>query len=85
MVKRIFVEKKADFATEASGLLADLKQNLNLDGLTGLRIINRYDMDGLDDETYDMAKYTVFAEPAIDTATDEVMPDAGSAVVFSVE
>ncbi|MGI6722256.1 MAG: phosphoribosylformylglycinamidine synthase [Anaerovoracaceae bacterium] len=85
MVKRIFVEKKADFATEASGLLADLKQNLNLDGLTGLRIINRYDMDGLDDETYDMAKYTVFAEPAIDTATDEVMPDAGSAVVFAVE
>lgn len=85
MVKRIFVEKKRAFATEARGLQADLMQNLHLDCLEQVRIINRYDMEGVDDATYQMAKYTVFAEPAVDLAYDEEMPDPGSARFFAVE
>ncbi|MGI6737283.1 MAG: phosphoribosylformylglycinamidine synthase [Anaerovoracaceae bacterium] len=85
MVRRIFVEKKEAFATEAAELLADLRQNLHLEHLRGLRLLNRYDVDGLDDAAYEMAKYTVFAEPAVDRAYDEAFPEAGAAAFFAVE
>ena len=81
MVKRIFVEKKREFAVEAAGLFSDIRENLHLTGLRELRVINRYDVEGLDDETLEMARYTVFAEPAIDTAWyDELeVPDGAFA------
>ena len=86
MVKRIFVEKKKGFDVEAQGMLADIRQNLNIGQLENVRVINRYDVDGIDDDTYEMARYTVFAEPAIDVAYDEKMPeDTSSAVFFAVE
>ena len=83
MVRRIYVEKKKGFDVEAEALFNDVKENLHIDGV---RILNRYDMDGIDDATYEAAKYTVFAEPAIDIVYEETMPeDAGSAVFFAVE
>lgn len=85
MVRRIFVEKKKGFDVEARGLFQDISQSLNTKGLSGIRIINRYDVDGIDDATYNMARYTVFAEPAIDVAYDEEMPDIASAAFFAVE
>ena len=86
MVRRIYVEKKDGFDVEAQGMFADIRENLHVDGLTGIRVLNRYDIDGIDDATYERAKYTVFAEPAIDTAYDEEMPDnLGSATFFAVE
>ncbi len=85
MVRRIYVEKQRGFDIEAQGLYEDLKENLHLKDLTAVRVINRYDMEGIDDATYDAAKYTVFAEPAIDRAYDEMVPiDAGSQF-FAVE
>ncbi len=86
MVRRIYVEKKKGFDVEAQGLLADIRENLHAEGLTGIRILNRYDVDGIDDETYQRARYTVFAEPAIDIVHDEQMPEElRSATFFSVE
>ncbi len=85
MVRRVFVEKKKEFAVEAKGLFSDIKQNLHMDGLESLRVINRYDMDGVDEELYEMAKYAVFAEPAIDKATDETLDLPESAIFFAVE
>ncbi|HWQ79602.1 MAG TPA: phosphoribosylformylglycinamidine synthase [Anaerovoracaceae bacterium] len=85
MVRRIYVEKKKGFDIEAQGLFEDLKENLHLQRLTAVRVINRYDIEGIDDATYEAAKYTVFAEPAIDRAYDEEVPvDAGSQF-FAVE
>ena len=46
-VYRIYVEKKTPFAVEAKGLLSDIKTALRLEGLSGLRIINRYDVEGI--------------------------------------
>ena len=83
MVRRIYVEKKKGFDVEAAGMLADLQQNLHVAGLTGVRVLNRYDVDGIDDETYQRARYTVFAEPAIDTAYDEEMPELNGAAFFA--
>ena len=85
MVRRIFVEKKKGFAVEAEGLFSDVKNNLHLEGLGSLRVINRYDMEGIDEETYIMAKHTVFAEPAVDNATDEALSLPESAIFFAVE
>lgn len=85
MVRRIYVEKRKGYDIEAQGLFEDLKENLHLQGLSAVRVINRYDIDGIDTATYEAAKYTVFAEPAIDNAFDEkVSIDAGSHF-FAVE
>lgn len=86
MIKRIFVEKKKGFDVEAKGLLSDIIANLHPEGLTGLRVINRYDIQNIDDEIYDMAKYQVFAEPAVDDVYDEDMPEISQpGTFFAVE
>lgn len=86
MVRRIYVEKKKGFDVEAEALFNDVKENLHIDKLEGVRILNRYDVDGIDDSTYEAAKFTVFAEPAIDVVYEETMPvDVGSAIFFAVE
>ena len=48
-VRRIFVEKKPGFDVEAKDILSDLRENLNLKSLTDVRIINRYDVEGITD------------------------------------
>ncbi len=60
MVRRIYVEKQRGFDIEAQGLYEDLKENLHLQGLASVRVINRYDIEGIDDATYEAAKFTVF-------------------------
>ena len=52
MVRRIYVEKKPGFDVEAQGLFQDMKQNLRLEGLTGVRVLNRYDIDHIQDAIY---------------------------------
>ncbi len=86
MVRRIYVEKKKGFDVEAEELFDDVRENLHLEKLTGVRILNRYDIDGIDDATYESAKSTVFAEPAVDVVYEETMPDdLRSAIFFAVE
>ena len=65
-VFRIYVEKKKPFAVEAKGLLSDIKTALQLDGLTGLRIINRYDVEGISQQDFKLATPTIFSEPPVD-------------------
>ncbi len=85
MVKRIYVEKKEGFDVEAGGLMEDIRQNLNPKGLLGIRVINRYDMDGITDEIYTRAKTTIFSEPAIDCTYDEELPSMPDSIFFAVE
>ena len=60
MIRRIFVEKKDAFAVEAHGLLADLRNNLGMTALKNIRMMNRYDVMGLNDEEFAMAKNLFF-------------------------
>jgi len=85
MVRRIYVEKKKGYDIEAQELFSDLKENLNLQGLSAVRVINRYDIEGIDDNTYNAAKYSIFAEPAIDMAYDEEVSIDAGALYFAVE
>ncbi|MCP4114743.1 MAG: phosphoribosylformylglycinamidine synthase [Desulfobacteraceae bacterium] len=72
-IRRVFVEKKEKFKVEADHLLSDLTHNLNISGITDVRIINCYECLGFDDETYALAKENVFSEPN----TDDVYEDEG--------
>lgn len=79
MIRRIYVEKKKGFDTESAHLYADIMQDLNPQGLEGIRILNRYDVEDIDDDTYEKAKVSVFSEPAVDAIYDEDMPQTDSA------
>ena len=70
-VYRIYVEKKDGFDIEAREVLEDLRENLSLKGLEKVRIINRYDVDGISDEEYSKARNLIFSEPPVDNAYDE--------------
>jgi len=84
MVFRIFVEKKKDVAVESAALLSDVRGFLGIENLTGVRILNRYDVENISAEVFEACKYTVFAEPQLDVVTEEVSAGAGS-TVFAVE
>ncbi len=82
MVYRIYVEKKHGFDGEAQGLLHELTELLGIKSLTGLRLLNRYDVEGIDKELFDRAIPTVFSEPPVDV-TYTALPEAKT--VFAVE
>lgn len=84
-VRRVFVEKKSGFDVEARAMLADLRQNLSLDALTGVRIINRYDVSGISDEEYAKARNLIFSEPPVDNCFDEHIEIDDRARVFAIE
>ena len=84
-IRRLFVEKKDAFAVEAHGLLADLRNNLGMSKLTGMRIVNRYDVMGLSDEEFAMAKQLVLSEPPVDNVVEEELPLAAGEAAFAVE
>ena len=84
-IRRLFVEKKDAFAVEAHGLLADLRNNLGMSNLTGMRIVNRYDVMGLSDEEFAMAKQLVLSEPPVDNVVEEELPLAAGEAAFAVE
>ena len=84
MVYRVYVEKKEELANEAKALLADLAGLLGVNGLTGVRIVNRYDVEHIEKELFDDAKKTVFSEPQLDVVSEE-LDTAGASAVFAVE
>ena len=84
-MKRLFVEKKPAFRSEAEGLLRDLRDSLRLTGLQGLRILQRYDVEGASEEAIRQAIPTVFAEPPVDDVHLESFPLAAGEVAFAVE
>ena len=74
-VYRCYAEKKPGYDVEAQGLLAELRTSLGLDRLRGVRLLHRYDVEGLDEATYAAARTTVFSEPQVDAVYDEALPD----------
>lgn len=85
MVRRIYVQKKEGFNVEAKGILTDLKENLQIKELEEVIILNRYDVDGIDDKTYEKAKNTVFSEPQVDICFDENYELKKEDTIFAVE
>jgi phosphoribosylformylglycinamidine synthase len=83
MVYRIYVEKKPGFDGEAQHLKGELRTLLGISGLTGLRILNRYDVEDISEELFDECVSTVFSEPPVDN-TYATLPRTDAAA-FAVE
>lgn len=83
MVYRIYVEKKSGLDSEARSLCADLRTLLGITGLEGLRILNRYDVECIDEKLFDYAVRTVFSEPQLDNTYTDI--DLLQGTVFAVE
>ena len=82
MVYRIYVEKKPGFDGEAKDLCRELKELLGITRLQNLRLVNRYDVEGIDEALFEKAVPTVFSEPPVDVTYD-ALPAAPH--VFAVE
>lgn len=84
-VKRIYVEKKEDFAVKAKELEEELKSYLGILGLTKVRVFIRYDVENLSDEIFDKACRTIFSEPPVDILYKESFEVKPGERTFSVE
>lgn len=84
MVSRVYVEKKPGFDIEAQQLAHELRTMVGMERLAGLRLVNRYDVEGIEDRLFAQCVPTVFSEPQSDIATP-ALPDAKGAYVFAVE
>ena len=83
MVYRIYVEKKPGFDVEAEGLRNELVSLLGIKELSGLRLLNRYDVEGIDEALFTQCVSTVFSEPPVDRTYSEL--PAAEGVSFAVE
>ncbi|MBP3780152.1 MAG: phosphoribosylformylglycinamidine synthase, partial [Selenomonas sp.] len=85
-VRRIFVEKRQGyFDTPARQLCSDLKETFQLDELKAVRIIRRYDIEGLSDEEFKAVRNIVFSEPPVDIVYEEKLPHFPNSRMFAVE
>ena len=84
-VKRVFVEKKPDFAVQAKGLENEIKGYLGILDIASVRVLNRYDVENVSDETFEKACRGIFAEPPVDILYREEFPVGENSKVFSVE
>ncbi len=83
MVYRIYVEKKPGLQAEADGVRAEINNLLGIKNLSGLRLLNRYDAEHMDEDLFRYCKKAVFSEPQLDDLREEIPTDGGA--VFAVE
>lgn len=83
-VRRVFVEKKPAFAIQAKELQSEIKSYLGIKTVTNVRVLIRYDIENISEETYKKALMTVFCEPPVDDVYEENF-ELGNAKTFSVE
>lgn len=84
-VRRIFVEKKPAYAVKAGELREELENYLGISNVENVRVLIRYDIENLSEETYKKALVTIFSEPPVDQVYEEEFPKNPGDLVFSVE
>ncbi len=84
-VKRIYVEKKKAYAVKAKELRTELRSYLGMKGLDDVRVLIRYDIENISEDTYKKSLGTVFSEPPLDVLYEESFPTGSSDRVFTVE
>ena len=82
MVFRVYVSKKAEFANEERSMLNDIRKNLGIVNLEDIKIYNRYDVEGIDEETFQKTIKSVFSEPQVDDVCFEVNDEG---IIFGIE
>jgi len=84
-IYRLYVEKKANYDIEGEKILKDIKTNLGIMSLDGLRLVSRYDIMGISKEQYLMSRNTIFSEPTVDKVYDEELEIKSGEIVFAIE
>ena len=84
-VKRVYVEKKAEFGVTAKELRHEVRHYLGISGVTGIRVLIRYDAENISEDTFEQACRGVFAEPPVDILYKEEFPMREGDRAFSVE
>ena len=84
MVYRVYVEKRSEYAVEANEVLHNLKTQLKLENLKNVKVINRYDLEGLDSVTLNKGVNTILSEPMVDDVYFEEY-DAKDGLMFGIE
>jgi len=84
-VRRVYVEKKPGFDVKARKLQEEITELLEIKGVRNVRILNRYDVEGITDEDYEKAKSYIFSEPPVDYIFEEELPAWNNERVFAVE
>ncbi len=84
-VKRIYVEKRPKYAVRATELLTELRSYLGMKGIDQVRVLIRYDIENISDETYQKALGTVFSEPPLDQLFEEQFEAEETSCIFTVE
>lgn len=84
-VKRVYVEKKPEFAVQAKELKHEVKSYLGVQTIKNVRVLIRYDIENLSDATFDRACNGIFAEPPVDVLYKEAFPYEEASRIFSVE
>ena len=72
MVYRVYVEKKMGQTHEADSLLKEVRDFLQIDALSSVRVLNRYDVENIDEQLFSYAVNTVFSEPQVDNVSYDV-------------
>nr|MCR5521787.1 phosphoribosylformylglycinamidine synthase [Lachnospiraceae bacterium] len=83
MVYRVYVEKKPGQDLEAQAMLSDINSYLGIQGISRVRVLNRYDAEGIDEELFKYSCTSVFSEPPVDNIYYELQPD--TPYCFAVE
>lgn len=84
-VRRIFVEKKPEYAVTAKDLREEILSYLGIDTVTDVRVLIRYDIENVTEETYREALVTIFSEPPVDFLYEESIPSKEGDTIFTVE
>ena len=83
-VRRIYVEKKKEYAIKAKELQQEIKEYLNIP-VSNIRILIQYDIENVGESVYQNARHTVFSEPPVDVLYEEKFPVSDKEQVFRVE
>ena len=84
-VRRIYVEKKRPYAVQAKELKEEIGSYLGITGAEDVRVLIRYDIENLSEETYQKSKGTIFSEPPVDILYEGDFERDPRDLVFSVE
>ena len=79
-VYRVYVEKSPEYAVEAQGLLKEIRHILLIKSVTGVRVLGRYDVEGIEQALFDRCMPVVFSEPPVDVTYDR-LPEGADAVI----
>ena len=84
-VRRVFVEKRPEFAIRARELWEEIESYLGITGITSVRVLIRYDIENISEDVYREAVATIFSEPPLDTVFEDTFLHGVGDTIFSVE